>query len=744
MDNKEVKKQWTLRNAEVSESIVDILINKHKLSRAAARLISERGGNTEEGVDAFINRDMCEQRDPRLLNDMNKAVERILRAIETKDDVIAIYGDYDVDGVTSVSMMYLYLTSLGLRAGYYIPSRNDEGYGVNRAAIRKLHSRGVTLIITVDTGITAIDEVEYAKSLGIDVIVTDHHECRPELPDAVAVIDPHRSDCDYGFKDYAGVGVAYKLIGAVEMARCSVTGKTEYEAQRSVLLEYGDLVAIGTVADVMPIIDENRTIVSMGLKIIEARPRPGVAALIEASSSKNSYSAQKKDITTTFIGFTLAPRLNAAGRMSNAAIAVELLLAEDKDSAMQLAEELCETNRLRQTEENKIVDGVLEKLEEEWDIHLKNGGVIVLADDSWQQGVIGIVASRITERYGMPSILITFEGSVPLFADESPVDLGKGSGRSVKGFNLVTALSECSDLLEKYGGHELAAGLSIRRGNLEAFREKLNEYARPILNNLERVQILEADMLLEPSDVTLGFAKEITQLIEPCGPGNTTPSFIMSNLTVTSARGIGAGKHMKFTFEKDGFKFTGLLFGVPESQCSFKTGDSVDILFTVGINYYNGNTELQLILSDIRFAEHVYAERRGKRDKLFAVLSGSQFSRKENVLPERRDFVALYRILSAAAAGSGRLSVSDSSAEKILSEKLPVDDVPGFVKYRIMLEVFNELDIFRVEYLPLISDKDGDRWNLPEDISVITRGSAEKVNLDDSSILSRLRAQMTD
>lgn len=743
MDNKEVKKQWTLRNAVVSESIVDMLINKYKLSHAAARLISERGGNNEEGVDAFINRDICEQRDPRLLNDMNKAVDRILQAIETKDDVIAIYGDYDVDGVTSVSMMYLYLTSLGLRAGYYIPSRNDEGYGVNRAAIRKLHSRGVTLIITVDTGITAIDEVEYAKSLGIDVIVTDHHECRPELPDAVAVINPHRSDCDYGFKDYAGVGVAYKLICAVELARCAVTGKTEYEAQRSVLLEYGDLVAIGTVADVMPIIDENRTIVSMGLKIIEVRPRPGVAALIEAASSKSSNSAQKKDITTTFIGFTLAPRLNAAGRMSNAAIAVELLLAEDKDSAMQLAEELCETNRLRQMEENKIVDGALEKIEDEWDVHLKNGGVIVLADNDWQQGVIGIVASRITERYGMPSILITFEGSIPLLSDESPVDLGKGSGRSVKGFNLVTALSECSDLLEKYGGHELAAGLSLRRGNLDAFRTKLNEYARPILNNLERVQVLEADMLLEPADVTLGFAREITNLIEPCGPGNTTPNFIMNDLKVTSARGIGAGKHMKFTFEKDGYKFTGLLFGVPESQCSFNTGDSVDVLFTVGINYYNGNTELQLILGDIRFAEHVYAERRGKRDKLIAVLNGEKFSKAENILPERRDFVALYRLLSAAA-GSGRLNISDSSAEKILTEKFAAEDNPGFIKYRIMLEVFNELDIFRVEYVPLVSDKDGDRWHLPEDISVIMRGSAEKVKLDDSAILSGLRSQMTD
>lgn len=743
MEMNEVKKQWSLRNAEVSESVVAMLIDKYKLSRAGAELICARGGNTEEGVNAFINRDICAQRDPRLLNDMDKAVERILRAVRDKDDVIAIYGDYDVDGVTSVSMLYLYLTSLGLRVGYYIPSRNDEGYGINRAAIKKLHSRGVTLIVTVDTGITAIDEVEYAKSLGIDVIVTDHHECRPELPDALAVINPHREDCNYPFKELAGVGVAYKLVCGIEIARCDEMGISEFEAQRRVLLEYGDLVAIGTVADVMPIIDENRTIVSMGLKIIEGKPRLGVSALIEASSNKTSYSAQKKDITSTFIGFTLAPRINAAGRMGNAAVAVELLLAEDKETALHIAEELCETNRLRQSEENKIVDTALEKIDEEWNIHLKDGGVIVLADDNWQQGVIGIVASRITERFGMPSILITFEGSVPLLAEESPVDLGKGSGRSVKGFNLVTALAECEELLEKYGGHELAAGLSVRRGNLEAFRNKINEYARPILNNLERVQVLEADRELMAADVTLGFAKEITQLIEPCGQMNPTPTFIMSDLTVSSVRGIGAGKHLKLTFEKAGKKFTGLYFGVAESQNGFKVGDLVDVMFTLGINHFNGNTELQLIISDMRYAEQIYTERRNARDKLFAVLDGAGFSSKDNILPERRDFVALYRLF-LGHLNEGRYSVSDSSAEKLFAESLPGGDVPNFIKYRLMLEVFNELDIFKVEYLPLVSDEKGDRWQLPEDICVITRGSAEKVNLDDSKLLLKLREQMRD
>ena len=741
MEPKEVKKQWSLRSSGVSESTVDMIINKYGLSRTCAELVTARCGSSEREIDAFINRDFCPQRDPRMLNDMDKAVQRILRAVKNKDDVIAVYGDYDVDGVTSVSMMYLYLTSLGLRVGYYIPSRNDEGYGVNKNAINKLYSRGVTLIVTVDTGVTAIEEVEYAKSLGIDIIITDHHECRPELPDALAVINPHRFDCDYPFKELAGVGVAFKLLCGIEMARIAETGLTEYEAERKMLLEYGDLVAIGTIADVMPIVDENRTIVSMGLKIIEARPRLGISALIESSSGKSSYSAQKKDITSTFIGFTIAPRLNAAGRMGNAAVAVELLLAEDKETAIKIAEELCETNRLRQSEENKIVDAALEKIDEEWSVHLKNGGVIVLADDNWQQGVIGIVASRITEKFGLPSILITFEGSVPLLSDESPVDIGKGSGRSVKGFNLVTALSECEDLLEKYGGHELAAGLSVRRGNLDAFREKLNEYARPILNNLENIQVIEADRIISADEVSLSLAKEMSSVIEPCGHHNPVPAFIMTDVIITSVRGIGAGKHLKLTYQKDGKKFTGLWFGVAESQNRFKVGDSVDILFTVGINHFNGNTELQLIITDMRYAESVYNDRRSSRDAFVNILNGEAFSSKDNYLPERKDFVALYRLFLSHIRG-GRFSISDSNASKLFMDTMESGDIPNFVKYRLMLEIFNELDIFRVEYIPLVSDSIGDRWQLPEDICVITRGSAEKVNLDDSKLLAKLKEQI--
>ena len=330
-----------------------------------------------------------------------------------------------------------------------------------------------------------------------------------------------------------------------------------------------------------------------------------------------------------------------------------------------------------------------------------------------------------------------------MFSEESPVDLGKGSGRSIKGFNLVAALSECSELLEKYGGHELAAGLSVRRGNLVAFREKINEYAAPILDNLDRVQVIEADREVVAEDLTLAFAKEISQIIEPCGPMNPTPSFVMKDVTLTSVRGLGAGKHVKMTFECRNRKFTGLWFGVSEAEISFKHGDLVDLLFTVGVNSFNGNTELQLIISDMRYAESVYRCRIDKREKLRDVLNGSPFSSKDDIIPTRADFVALYKLFINKVK-QGRYSVADSSAENILASALPAEAVPNFVKYRVMLEIFNELDIFNVEYLPLVSDENGDRWQLPEDICVITRGKAEKVNLEDSAILACLREKMTD
>jgi single-stranded-DNA-specific exonuclease len=489
----------------------------------------------------------------------------------------------------------------------------------------------------------------------------------------------------------------------------------------------------------MPIIDENRTIVSLGLKIIEARPRLGISALINSATSSTS---NKREINSTFIGFTLAPRLNSAGRMGNASVAVELLLAEDENSANMLSEELCQTNKLRQSEENRIVESVLEKIEEEWENHINDGAVIVLADDNWPQGVIGIVSSRITEKFGMPSILVTFEG-MPAACDPAPVDLGKGSGRSVKGFNLVDALSHCSQLLEKYGGHELAAGLSLRRGNLDAFRKQINDYARPIMKDLERIQVFEAERELQVSDINLTLANEISLLIEPCGPSNPLPSFVLSDVRIQSIRSIGGGKHIKFVLEKDGKKFTGLYFGVSEAQISFNVGDLVDVMFNLSVNHYNGSTELQMILNDVRFASSIYNERVQYRSRLFDVLNGSSFYKSEDIIPSRNDFVFLYKYFSGFRS-QDMYSISDSDFMKSISD-LPNDQCKiNFIKYRVMLEVFSELDIITLEYVQLVSDCNGSQWDLPEDICVIKKGNAIKVNLEDSSLLKKLQKQMID
>ncbi|MBP3369173.1 MAG: single-stranded-DNA-specific exonuclease RecJ, partial [Clostridia bacterium] len=443
-------------------------------------LLYNRGYRTAEDAFRFLRFEEADLHDPFLLADMDKAVERVLRAVETGEK-ICIYGDYDVDGVTSVSILYLYLGSLGANVTMKIPKREGEGYGVSCNAIEALAQEGVKLIITVDTGITAGAEVEYAKTLGVDFVVTDHHECRIELPDACAVVNPHRPDCTYPFKELAGVGVVFKLVCACQITRCRQNGSSVIDGIRKVCTDYADLTALGTIADVMPIVDENRLIVSMGLKIMEDRPRPGLAALIDAASSKKSgeESPRKRKITSGFIGFGIAPRINAAGRISDAAIAVRTLLAPKGKEAEDYAEELCAINRQRQIEENRIAEKAYEMIEDIAD--LDSNPVIVLDSNEWQQGIIGIVSSKITERYGLPSILVSFYGSVG-FA-ECDFDDGKGSGRSIKGLNLVEALGYCDDLLVKYGGHELAAGLTVKRGNLDEFRERINAYAREHLDD---------------------------------------------------------------------------------------------------------------------------------------------------------------------------------------------------------------------------------------------------------------------
>ena len=415
------------------------------LSEVCARLLWNRGYKTVDAAKSFLRNEDAVLHSPFLLRDLEPAVERIKLALD-RGEKICIYGDYDVDGVTAVSMMYLYLFSLGANVGYYIPSRAGEGYGLSCAAIDHLAKKGVNLIITVDTGITATEETLHAKKMGIDMVITDHHECRPDLPEACAVVNPHRFDCDYPFPELAGVGVVFKLLCGFEMVKCREAGIPEIDGVRKICREYADLAAIGTIADVMPIVDENRLIVAMGLRMISETKRRGLAALIEASSNTaGGDSGKKRKITSGFIGYGIAPKINAAGRISNASKAVELLLAEDDRVAQAYADELCSINRQRQIDENRIAEQAMKKIEQSFDP--ENDRVIVIEDDKWQQGIIGIVSSRITEKYGLPSILISFDGATN--GDPSDDDVGKGSGRSVKGMNLVEAMNSCSDLLEK-------------------------------------------------------------------------------------------------------------------------------------------------------------------------------------------------------------------------------------------------------------------------------------------------------
>jgi len=454
-----------------------------------------------------------------------------------------------------------------------------EGYGMSESAVRKLAEDGIQTIITVDTGITAVREAALVKELGITLVITDHHECCGDLPEAAAAVNPHRPDDTYPFKELAGVGVVFKLLCAVECLRCPEDPMGE--CVRRICTEYVDLVAVGTVADVMPLCDENRLIVALGLRLIENSPREGIRALLEASMNE-SKSTQKKKITSSLIGFTIAPRINAAGRIQDASMAVQLFLAQDAETARQLAYRLCDINRQRQNEENKIADAAYARIDAEVDTD--ENPVIVLEDDYWHHGVVGIVASRITERYGCPTILISFAPQNNSAEVENNTltaqELGKGSGRSVKGMNLVDALSWCEDLLEKYGGHELAAGLTIRRENLPEFKKKINEYGRKCFADGIPDPSVEVDCELRASDFTMLQAEQLYAL-EPYGVSNPTPVFVTYSMKVEDIAAVGAGKHLRMRLSQDGVAITAMYFRHGLDDVDFYPGDCVDVLYNL-------------------------------------------------------------------------------------------------------------------------------------------------------------------
>lgn len=651
------------------------------ISLTTAMLLVNRGYTTVDGAKSFLGKTEEILHDPFLMRDMRKAAERVADAVASGEKIV-IFGDYDVDGVTSVSSLYLYLSKNGADVSYYIPCRAGEGYGVSEGAIRKLAEDGCNLIITVDTGITAVGEVEVAKSLGVDVIVTDHHECHSELPDAVAVVNPRRPDCDYPFKELAGVGVVYKLLCAVE----SVLNPDDsmIDCVRRISAEYGDLVAIGTIADVMPVKDENRLIVSYGLELIENTERPGLCELIDATSADSKYGKKRK-ITASFIGFTVAPRINAAGRISSASIAVELFLAKDRETAAPIAKQLCDINRERQSGENDIVEEAYAKIAAEHDF--ENDPVIVLDDDKWHHGIIGIVASRITEKYNCPSILISFEGS-------ENGEIGKGSGRSVKGLNLVDALKNCSDLLEKFGGHELAVGLTIKRENLDDFKKKLNEYAREYLTDVDTEPTLEAEMELAPDDITIEQANEL-YMLEPYGVSNPVPVFVMYDVPLYDTALVGGGKHTRLTLRIGQNYVNAMVFRLSLGELDLYPGDTVDVMFSLDVNEFRDQKSVQLIVKDVRLSLSKAREENADRAlyrKLIDEPDSVGTDVLRSVVPTRDDFAAVYNMLRHELRVEHEVFSMRALRHLLKSANIPV----GYVKLKLILTVFDELGLLGV------------------------------------------------
>ena len=716
------KKKWSTlfsQGNRETDALIARMASETGLSEITARLLYIRGYRTAEEAMQFLRLETTLLHDPFLMKDMDRAVERVSRAIRDHEK-IAIYGDYDVDGVTSVSLLYLYLKEKGADVGYYIPSRSEEGYGLSVMAVDRLKERGVELIITVDTGITANVETEYAASLGIDTVVTDHHECRAELPNACAVINPHRPDDSYPFSELAGVGVVFKLVCACEMAACRERGESELGGLRKICRDYADLAAIGTVADVMPVSDENRFIISYGLHRIRENCRVGLRALIDAASGKDRGRSKPKKITSTFIGFVIAPRMNAAGRVSRASIAAELLLSEDYRRASELAQTLCRLNTERQTEENRICEGAYRKIEEMAEDDRRC--VIVLDDDTWHQGIIGIVSSRITERYGLPSILISYgvaEGEHP-----TSDDVGKGSGRSIKGLNLVEALTSCEDLLVRYGGHELAAGLSICRRDVDRFRRRINEYAEQCLDEDMLCVRLEADCEVGMKDLTMQLAQEIEGL-EPFGISNPVPTFILRDATLVRIAPMGGGKHLRLTVEKDGQTMNAVWFGRGIGDVSLEASQKIDLFFQLSVNEFQNVESLQLILSDAREAESETAGYADAVARYEEIRAGADLSPDEDVIPSRDDVAAVYTFLRREF----RAGKTSFPMKRLLLLVRDGQGRPfGYVKMKFIIRILQELQICGVaEPAP--------------DHFLFDIFYSAKTNLEKSSILHRLRAQ---
>ena len=557
-------KKWEFYNSD--EKLVNEICEKYNLNKVIGKIIVNRHVVNDEDVRIFITPTRDDFHNPFLFKGMDIAVDRIIKAINNKEKIL-IYGDYDVDGITSTTVLKKYLMDRGISVDTYIPNRLHEGYGLNKKAIDTIKERNIDLIITVDCGISAIEEVDYAVSLGMDVIVTDHHEVGEKLPNALAVIDAKRKDNTYPFRSLAGVGVVFKLIQALSI---------KLEIKPEEYLKYLDLVCVGTISDIVPLEGENRTIAKLGLMLIKVTRNLGLRELIKSSGYK--------EIDSNTISFGVAPRINACGRMGHEEKSLKLFLAEDLESATKITKELNEYNTLRQSTEKAIYEEAIQEIDRN---HLDEKNSIVLGGKGWHHGVIGIVSSKVTDKYYKPSILLSFED-----------DIAKGSGRSVPGFDLYEGLTKCEDLLEKYGGHSMAVGLTLKKENLEKFKERFEQIAKE-KNIKELVPIIYIDDELKLKDINMDLVKGLS-ILEPFGEANKVPLFLIRNLKIDSIRALSEGRHLKLTLRDENFVINAIGFELGYLAEEYRIGDRIDVVGTLEINSFNGFRSIQINMKDIR------------------------------------------------------------------------------------------------------------------------------------------------
>ena len=687
--------QWNLRRG--AGTAARLQLERAGLPALCAAVLCARGLDTPEKTADFLSDSPDLLHDPFLLKDMDRAVARILRGLE-QGEVLAVYGDYDVDGITSTCLLTEYLRERGARVVSYIPDRTEEGYGLNQSAIEYLNAQGVTLIITVDCGITAVEEVEHARRLGIDVVVTDHHQCKERLPAAEAVVDPRRPDCGYPFPELAGVGVALKVALAL----------TPAEQRGAVLERYCELAAIGTVADVMSLTRENRALVRMGLARLTHTRRPGLRALMREAGLEEG-----KTPSAITIGYGLAPRINAAGRMEQAMVALNMLLTRDERRGQELARELCALNRERQAIELGIFEECDNLLARDPALA---GPAIVLAGEDWHQGVVGIVASRLAERHACPAFMICLDHG-----------RGKGSCRSYGGFNLFGALEQCADLLEGYGGHELAAGFTILEENINAFRSRMNELVESYAAHHAMVSTVDVDAEVE--DCWLLDVEQVCALsaLEPFGAGNPKPVLMLRAVTVVSCSDVGGGRHLKLRVRRDNAVLDAIFFGVNCESSGVDVGDRLDLVFTPQINEFRGNRMVQLQLCDLRPAP---TRTQLERELFRRLEEGELLSRWEAglMLPDRRDFARMWRFLEKYCA-AGPMSASMDQMLRQINKGQNGSFTYG--RAMVCLRVMDDRGLIRVTLSG-------------QDTVVELRNAQQKVDLEQAAMMRLLRSLLEE